>query len=106
MLILYQATSQSVVLNRYGRFKEIALRIADQKIQVMRTTAYASLPASGTFTDPLLSSIPQGAGTITVSDENARLKRVSVLVKWKSPQGSGTQQVQLDTFIAQGGLGQ
>ncbi len=106
MLILFQATSNTVILNRYGRYKEIALRIADQKIQNMRLTAFTALPLSGTFSDPLLASIPQGAGTIMVTDENARLKRVVVVVKWKSPKGTGTQQVELDTFIAQGGLGQ
>ncbi len=105
-LILYQAASHTIILNRYGRYKEVALRIADQKIQTMRTTAFPSLPTTGTFNDPLLSALPQGAGSITVTNENARLKRVSVLVTWRNPQGTGTQQVKLDTFITQGGLGQ
>lgn len=105
-LILYQATSRTVILNRFSRYKEIGLRIADQQVQTLRTTAFASLPASGTFTSPLLSSLPQGTATMTLTDENVRLKRVIVTVSWKNPQGPGMQQVQLATFIAQGGLGQ
>ncbi len=105
-LVIYHGTSQSVVLNKWSRYKEIALRIADQKVQTLRTTSYSSIPASGTFTDPLISSLPDGAGTITVTDLNTKTKDVVVTVTWSNPQGTGTQQVQLETYITQGGLGQ
>lgn len=106
-LLLYQTTSRTVVLNRFNRYKEIGLRIADAKVQGIRTVPFASIPSSGAFNDPLMSSIPGGSGTITVTDENQRLKRVEVTVSWQNPQqGSATQQVQLTTFVAQGGLGQ
>jgi prepilin-type N-terminal cleavage/methylation domain-containing protein len=105
-LILYQTASRSIILNRYGRYREVALRIADQKIQTLRTTPFASLPSSGPFSDPQLGIIPQGTGTVTLTDENSRLKRVTVLVTWRNPQGTGIDRVQLDTYITQGGLGQ
>ena len=105
-LMLFQATANSVVLNKYSRYREIALRIADNKLQTIRTTAFASIPASGTFADSQLSSLPNGVGTITTSDITSTLKDVSVVVKWTKPGGSGTQQVQLQTYIASGGLGQ
>ena len=105
-LILYQTASHTIILNRYGRYREVALRIADQKIQTMRTTAFASLPTTGSFSDSMLSSLPQGAGMVTVSNEGTRLKKVTVVVTWRSPQGTGTDRVQLETYITQGGLGQ
>ena len=105
-LILFQATANAIVLNKYGRYKEIALRIADKKIETVRTTAFASIPASGSFADAQLSSLPNGQATITTTDLTATLKDVVVTVTWTKPSGSGTQQVQLETYISSGGLGQ
>ena len=105
-LVIYHATSQTVLVNRWSRYKEIALRIADQKVQNLRTTAYGSLPTTGTFSDPLLSSIPGGVGTITMTALNSKTKDVKVTVTWDDPQGTGTRQVELETYITQGGLGQ
>ncbi|MDQ3018888.1 MAG: hypothetical protein M3Q64_03395 [bacterium] len=106
MLLLFQTTSNTVILNRYGRYKEIALRAADQKVQTMRTTVFASIPATGSFTDSQIESLPNGAGTITVTDEDETLKHVVVTITWRNPKGTGNQQIQLDTYISRGGLGQ
>lgn len=104
--MLFQATANSVVLNKYGRYREIALRIADQKIQTVRTAPFASIPTTGTFNDPLLSSLPNGQATITTTDLEDNLKDVAVVITWTNPANNGTQQVQLQTYIYQGGLGQ
>jgi prepilin-type N-terminal cleavage/methylation domain-containing protein len=106
MLMLFQATANAIVLNKYGHFKEIALRIADQKIQEVRTTSFATIPSSGTFTSPLLATIPGGQASLTMNDLEDNLKEVIVVVRWNKPNNSGTQQVQLQTYIFQGGLGQ
>jgi prepilin-type N-terminal cleavage/methylation domain-containing protein len=105
-VMLFQATANAVVLNKYGRFREIALRIADKKLQTVRTTAFASIPATGTFSDSLLSTIPNGQATITTTDINSNLKDVMVTITWRRPDNSSTQQVQLQTYIYRGGLGQ
>lgn len=105
-VMLFQATANSVVLNKYGRYREIALRIADKKIQTTRTTAFASIPATGSFTDSALSTLPNGQATMTTTDINDNLKDVRIVITWLRPDNSSTQQVQLQTYIYRGGLGQ
>jgi prepilin-type N-terminal cleavage/methylation domain-containing protein len=105
-VMLFQATANSVVLNKYGRYREIALRIADKKIQTVRTTAFASIPATGSFADPLLSTIPSGTAVMTTTDINNNLKDVRIVITWRRPDNSSTQRVQLQTYIYRGGLGQ
>jgi hypothetical protein len=75
-------------------------------IRKCRSTAFGSIPASGTFTDPRISELPNGVGTITVTDLNTKTKDVIVTVSWENPGSEGTQTVQLETYITQGGLGQ
>jgi prepilin-type N-terminal cleavage/methylation domain-containing protein len=104
-LVIYQATSQTVVINRGSRYKEVALRIADQEIQNLRIAGYSGVPATGTFSDSQLATLPSGAGNLTVTDLNAKTKDVVVTVSWTNPQGTSAQ-IQLETYITQGGLGQ
>lgn len=105
-LVLYNATSKIVVINKVNKYKEVALRIADEKVQTLRVAGYSSVPASGSFSDSLISSLPGGAGALTVSDVNAGTKSVLVTVSWTNPQNGATQQVNLTTYIAEGGIGQ
>lgn len=105
-LILLQMSANSVVLNKQARYKEIATRIADQKMQSIRTTAFASIPSSGSFNDPLMSSIPGGSGSITVTNTSATLKNVTVTVNWLNSRSNATTSVSLQTYITEGGLGQ
>ena len=105
-LLLFAVAANSIVLNKSSKYKEIALRIADQKIQTVRNASFSSIPASGTFSDPQLSSLPNGQGNITVSDISATLKNVAVVVTWTNPKTQGTQQIQIQTYMSSGGLGQ
>ncbi len=105
-LVLYEATSKTVVTNRMNRYRESALRIADKKMQSLRTTSFASLPSTGSFTDSQMSEIPNGAGNITVTDLNSKTKDVKVTVTYLNQQTNQTQSVDLETYITQGGIGQ
>ncbi len=104
-LLLFAVVSNSVVLNKYNRYKEIALRIAEHELQELRTTPYANLPASGGVTNTQLSTIPQGAGTIAISEVSTGLSQATVTITWRNPSSSGNQQVVLSTYLWQGGLG-
>ncbi len=104
-LVLFATVANSVLLNKYNRYREVALRVAENQIQVLRTTAYASLPASGSFNNSLLSTIPQGAGSQTITQLDTGFKQAVVTVTWRNPSSSGNQQVQLSTNIWQYGLG-
>ena len=105
-LVIYRVTSQTVIVNRGNRYKEVALRIADQNMQNLRTTAFGSLPSSGSFSDPLISTLPSGAGTVTVTSLNAKTKDVKVTVSWIGQASTTIQKVELETYITQGGIGQ
>ena len=105
-LALFYSTANSIILNRYGRYKEIALRIADKQVQTLRTTEFGFLPTSGSFTDPMMTSLPSGQGSMTITEVNPSLKEVTVEVSWRGPDGTQTQEVSLHTYITYGGLGQ
>ncbi len=105
-LVIYSSSANSVILNRNTRHQEIALRIAVTKIDDLRTTPFASLPASGSFTDPLLSSLPSGQANLTVSDLNSKTKQITVAVSWQESGSNPSHTVSLNTLITQGGLGQ
>lgn len=103
--IIVQTSARVITLNRGSKYQETALRIANSKLQNLRTTAYNSLPASGNFNDGLLSSLPNSQATLTMTDYNSKTKQAEVTVSWRNPTGQ-TVQVQLHTLITQGGLGQ
>jgi type II secretory pathway pseudopilin PulG len=104
-LLLFVVVSNSVVLNKYNRYKEVALRIAEHELQTLRTTSYANLPASGAISNTALADLPQGAGTITITEEDTGFAEATVTVTWLNPSGSGNQQLTLSTYLWQGGLG-
>lgn len=104
-LILFQVSSNAIVLNKYNRYKEVALRIAENEIQALKTTSYANLPTTGSFTNSQLSTLPQGAGQLEINEIEGGLTEAIVTVTWNNPSGTDTQQVSLSTYIFQGGLG-
>ncbi len=104
-LILFAMVSHAVLLNKYNRYREIALRVAENQIQVLRTTAYGSLPSTGSFNNSLLSSIPQGAGTQTITQVATGFKQATVAVTWRNPTSTANQQVVFSTYLWQYGLG-
>lgn len=104
-LLLFAIVSNAIVLNKYNRYKEIALRIAEHELQELRTTPYANLPGSGSLTNSQLSSIPQGTASLVISEISTGLTEATVTVSWRNPSATGTQQVNLATYIWQTGLG-
>ncbi len=104
-LLMFAIVSNSVVLNKYNKYKEVALRIAEHELQELRTTPYASLPSSGSLSNSQLSSIPQGAANLTITEIETGLSEAEVVVSWRNPSGTGTQQVSLSTYLWQTGLG-
>lgn len=102
MIIMYQAVITSTLLARTVRNKDLALKIASQKMEGLRALGYTGVPVSGSFSDPLLTNLPAGAGAISVVDYNAKTKQVTVTVSW-SDQVAGSKSVALDTLITQVG---
>lgn len=106
MLLLLQAVTRTNVLIRNVKNQGIALAIARNKVEALRSAGYASVPASGTFTDSLISTLPAGATTtLTTSNYNAKTKQVAVTVTWKTLGYTASSTVSITTLITQvGGL--
>ncbi len=104
-LLLFAIVSNAVVLNKYNRYKEVALRVAEHELQALRTTPYASLPSSGSLVNSQLGTLPQGSASLDISEIGTGLSQATVTVSWRNPTASGTQQISLSTYLWQGGLG-
>jgi prepilin-type N-terminal cleavage/methylation domain-containing protein len=104
IVLLFVAANQAFLLNRNARYRETAMRIANSQMNVLRNTAYNSLPASGTFSHPLLSTLPQGTANEILASYNNRTKEVTITVTWREATAAVTQTAVLTTLITQGGL--
>lgn len=105
MVVLYQLVLSDSALIRMSKNQEIALRVATNKIEDLRDGGYASIPATGTFSDTQLASLPSGVGNLTVTAFNAGTKQVVVAVTWREPAISATQTISLSSLITNiGGL--
>jgi hypothetical protein len=92
----------TIKTTRDSTYENIAFRVADAKLSVLRAGGYAALPASGPFTDPNLSVLPEGAASTTVADWNAKTKQITVGVSWLGS-ASTTKYVLLTTLVTQSG---
>ncbi|MEK7643601.1 MAG: prepilin-type N-terminal cleavage/methylation domain-containing protein [Patescibacteria group bacterium] len=106
IILLLQALIQSGVLLRISKSQSIALSIVQNKLESLRADGYAALPPSGTFSDSLVSALPQAATTtLTVSVYNAQTKQISASVVWRDPGATASSTVSLSTLITEtGGL--
>lgn len=104
-LLLFQIVSQTVVLNKYNEYREVALRAAETQIQTLKTTPYESLPSSGSFSNSQISSLPSGSGQFTVNEVADGLSEVEVTITWQNSGQSGNQTISLSSLVSSGGLG-
>jgi prepilin-type N-terminal cleavage/methylation domain-containing protein len=105
MLMVYIASANTVILNRNSKHKQTAYRVAAGAIEQLRATPYASLPNSGSINDPLLSELPTGQGTLSISPYNAKTKQVTSTVTWRNPGNNSLRSFSLTTLITEGGIG-
>lgn len=102
---LYQAALGKVRLIRYAKNQEIALRVANNKMEELRAAGYAALPSSGSFSDSQLDSLSNSAATMTITDYNSDIKQVLINIEWQEPTGSSLKNISLTTLITKtGGL--
>ena len=103
-LLALGALVHTAPLARMTHDKDIALAVASDELEGLRSGGYAALPPSGSFSNVLLSTLPASAGTLTVSAYNAKTKQVDVSVSWQDA-GQAPQTVSLTTLITEiGGL--
>jgi prepilin-type N-terminal cleavage/methylation domain-containing protein len=103
LITVVQSMIAGIPAARLARDQSTALKVANNEIESIRAGGYSAVPATGSFSDSLLSSIPSGAGTVTTSDFNAKTKQVVVNVSWQ--EAGKTQSLSLSTLVTQtGGL--
>lgn len=105
MFILYVSAMNTVVLTKRIRQENLAYHIANKKMEELRGTYFLLLPPSGAILDPLLSKIPSGSGSFTVSDHAGfvGLKELTVQVNWIGDNGAA-KQIQLKSLAGSGGI--
>lgn len=93
-----------------SKYESIAKEIAYKKIEDLRSLTYLNL-ANGTSTinDSRISSLPNGAGEVTISDcnptictSNELVKDIAIKITWEDAGKDG--KVEISTFIAKDGL--
>lgn len=105
-LMLFAVVVSTIPLTRTSRNQNLAYHIAAKKIEELRNTPFASMPASGTFSDPGLSDLNGSTAALTVSDyqSSADIKEVRVSVSWL--QEDDQKSIELETLIYDGGVSQ
>ncbi len=92
----------TIKITRDATHENVAFRIAESKIDELRAGGYAALPASGSFSNPELTKLPQGVASTSVTDWNAQIKQVAAGVSWQGADGF-MRFVSLTTLITQSG---
>ena len=92
----------TIKVTRDATYENAAFRVADNKLDELRAGGYAALPASGSFSDPALTVLPQGVASTSITDWNAKTKRVSAGVSWQGADGLA-RFVSLSTLITESG---
>jgi len=104
IILLSTAIVRVAPLTRHTKYQDIATKIATNEIELLRAAGYDAVPASGVFTDSVLSTIPSGSGTLTVTTFNTNTKQVTATVSW-TEKGATTESVPVTTLITKvGGL--
>jgi prepilin-type N-terminal cleavage/methylation domain-containing protein len=105
VIMLSSAILKAVPLSRHDTFEQLALSIANSKVETLRAGGYTALPSNGPFVDTLMTSLPSGSGTMVFSDYNTKTKQVVVSVLWREPASTATSSVSLTTLVTStGGL--
>ena len=105
VLVLYQTALGKIRLIQYAKDQEIALRVANNKIEELRAGGYAALPASGSFSDSQLNTLSNSTATMAITDYNAATKKVIVTIQWRESVNTSTRNISLTTLITKtGGL--
>jgi prepilin-type N-terminal cleavage/methylation domain-containing protein len=103
LLVLYAAAFNVSILTRNMRNENIAYHIATKKIEELRATPYASLPASASFADSQLSQLSNGSANFTISNYSSYtgVKEAVVTVAWTDGR---SRTVSMRTLIGTGGI--
>jgi type II secretory pathway pseudopilin PulG len=103
ILVLYQTALSKMRLIRYVTNEQIALQVANNKVEELRAGGYAALPASGSFSDSQLNTLSSCSANVSISDFNASTKTVAVTIEWQQPPSTSVRSISLTTLITKTG---
>lgn len=103
-LFCYFAVLKTVTLTRFAKHQALAYQVAIKKIEELKSVPFASLPASGPFTDSALSALPQAQANLTVANHggSAGIKEITVTISWQ--ENGVTKNVEVKTMLTGGGI--
>ncbi|MCX6766716.1 MAG: type II secretion system protein [Candidatus Moranbacteria bacterium] len=105
VFVLFQQALGKVHLVNYADDQETALRVANNKIEELRSGGYSALPTSGNFSDSQLNTLSNSSVSMTITDFNTNTKKVVVTIQWRQSAGSPLRNVSLTTLVTKtGGL--
>ncbi|MDO8573982.1 MAG: hypothetical protein Q7R77_04525 [Candidatus Daviesbacteria bacterium] len=112
IIFLIASIPNALMLVGKSRHVSLAREIAVKQIEDKRTINYSNLVNDNSIiSDPRLSLLPNGLGTVAVSDcdplvctNSEHIKQVLVTVNWKD--NNKVQTVTLKTMIGEGGINQ
>jgi type II secretory pathway pseudopilin PulG len=101
---LLLVTASTLTQTYKSNMQSVAARIATTEVENLRKTSYASLPSSGSFTDPDLAKLTSSSATLTMSSYlgSPDIKQATVNITWI--QNSSPRQVILETLIYKNGI--
>ncbi|MDO8593746.1 MAG: type II secretion system protein [bacterium] len=92
----------TIKVTRDSAYENVALRIADSKLDELRAGGYATLPSDGEFSSPELMNIPQGFASTSVTALNEKTKKVTAGVSWRDANGL-ERYISLTTLVTESG---
>jgi prepilin-type N-terminal cleavage/methylation domain-containing protein len=104
-LVLFQTALGKTKLIQYAKNQEIALRVANNKIEELRAGGYSALPSTGSFSDAQLNDLPNVSASMAITDFNDDTKQVVITIQWQDPPSVSLKTVSLATLVTKtGGL--
>lgn len=104
-LVLFQTALGKTKLIQYAKNQEIALRVANNKIEELRSGGYPALPSTGSFSDAQLNDLPNASANMDVTDFNDDTKQIVITIQWQEPPSISPKTVSLATLVTKtGGL--
>jgi type II secretory pathway pseudopilin PulG len=105
VLVLFQTALGKIKLIQYAKNQEIALRVANNKIEELRSGGYAALPSSGSFSDSQLNSLSNSSASMAITDFNADTKQIIINIQWQDPPSTSLKNISIATLVTKtGGL--
>lgn len=88
-----------------SRHLSLVREIASQAIETKRQISFSNLVnGSESISDPRVTLLPQGSGSVVVEDSGEDIKKITVTINWK--EGEKSQSTSLTTLIGEGGINQ